>query len=69
MAQPTNTYDTYDLVGGREDLLDIITNISPTDVPFQSNIGRTKANFKNTNEFDTSDKRKCTWRFLVDEPD
>ena len=43
MAQPTNTYDTYDLVGGREDLLDIITNISPTDVPFQSNIGRTKA--------------------------
>lgn len=43
MAQPTNTYDTYDLVGGREDLIDIITNISPTDVPFQSNIGRTKA--------------------------
>lgn len=43
MAQPTNTYDTYDLVGGREDLADIIYNISPTDVPFQSNIGRGKA--------------------------
>jgi hypothetical protein len=43
MAQPSNTYDTYDLVGGREDLMDIITNISPTDVPFQSNIGRGKA--------------------------
>ena len=43
MAQPSNTYDTYDLVGGREDLMDIITTISPTDVPFQSNIGRSKA--------------------------
>jgi len=43
MAQPANTYDTYDLIGGREDLMDIITNISPTDVPFQSNIGRGKA--------------------------
>ncbi len=43
MAQPANTYDTYDLVGGREDLADIIYNISPTDVPFQSNIGRGKA--------------------------
>jgi len=43
MAQPSNTYDTYDLVGGREDLMNIITNISPTDVPFQSNIGRGKA--------------------------
>lgn len=43
MAQPTNTYDSYDLVGGKEDLSDIISNISPTDVPFQSNIGRAKA--------------------------
>ncbi len=43
MAQPTNTYDTYDLVGGREDLSNIIYNISPTDVPFMSNIGRGKA--------------------------
>ncbi|MCP4929048.1 MAG: DUF5309 domain-containing protein [Gammaproteobacteria bacterium] len=43
MAQPSNTYDAYDLVGGREDLSDIISNISPTDVPFQSNIGRSKA--------------------------
>ncbi|HIE83885.1 MAG TPA: phage head protein, partial [Dehalococcoidia bacterium] len=43
MAQPTNTYDAYDLVGDREDLSDIISNISPTDVPFQSNIGRAKA--------------------------
>jgi len=43
MAQPTNTYDSYDLKGSREGLTDIIENISPTDVPFQSNIGRSKA--------------------------
>ena len=36
MAQPSNTYDTYDLVGGREDLMDIITKITPTDNPFPS---------------------------------
>ena len=43
MAQPTNTYDSYDLVGAREDLSNVIYNISPSDVPFMSNIGRTKA--------------------------
>jgi hypothetical protein len=43
MAQPSNTYDSYDLVGAREGLTNIIENISPTDVPFQSNIGRSKA--------------------------
>jgi hypothetical protein len=40
MAQPTNTYDKYDLVGVREDLSDVISNISPTDTPFLSNIGK-----------------------------
>ncbi len=39
MAVPANTFETYDSVGIREDLLDIITNISPTEVPFQSMIG------------------------------
>lgn len=43
MAAPTNSYKTYDIVGQREGLTDILTNISPTDTPFQSNIGRTKA--------------------------
>lgn len=40
MTQPTNTYDKYDAVGIREDLSDIISNISPTDTPFLSNIGK-----------------------------
>lgn len=39
MAQPTNTYDKYDMVGIREDLSDVISNISPTQTPFLSNIG------------------------------
>jgi hypothetical protein len=28
MAQPTNLYDTYDTTGIREDLVDVIYNIS-----------------------------------------
>ena len=43
MTQPTNTFDKYDAVGIREDLSDVIYNISPTDTPFMSNIGRDKA--------------------------
>lgn len=38
MAVPTNTFLTFSAVGNREDLLDRITNISPTDVPFTSMI-------------------------------
>jgi hypothetical protein len=43
MAQPTNTFDTYDSVGNREDLSDIIYNISPTETPFLSGCGKSKA--------------------------
>jgi len=37
------TFLTYNAVGNREDLSDIITNISPTDTPLYSMFGRTKA--------------------------
>jgi len=40
MAQPSNTFDTYDAVGIREDLQDVIYSISPTDTPFMSSAGR-----------------------------
>jgi hypothetical protein len=40
MAQPTNAFDTYDAVGIREDLQDVIYSISPTDTPFMSSAGR-----------------------------
>ena len=36
-------FRTYAAVGMREDLSDIIYNISPTDTPFMSTIGKTKA--------------------------
>ena len=44
MAQPTNTYDSYDGVNSiREDLADVIYNISPTETPFMSNASKGQA--------------------------
>ena len=37
------TFQTYQSVGNREDLTDVIYNISPTDTPFMSSVGKTKA--------------------------
>ena len=39
MAVVTNTFLTYDAKGIKEDLSDLISDISPTTTPFQSNIG------------------------------
>jgi len=38
MTTPTNTTSTYDAIGNREDLSDIIYDISPTQTPFISGI-------------------------------
>ena len=43
MAVPSNTVQAVGRIGNREDLSDIIYNISPTDTPFISAIGRGKA--------------------------
>ena len=43
MGVPTNTLLTFTAIGNREDLLDKITNISPTDTPFTSMAGTTTA--------------------------
>ena len=43
MAQPTNTFDSYDAKGIREDLEDVIYNISPEETPFYSSLKKTKA--------------------------
>lgn len=40
MAVPANTRTTYGAVGIREDLSNIIYNISPEDTPFMSGIGK-----------------------------
>jgi hypothetical protein len=37
------TFQTYTAIGMREDLTDVIYNISPTETPFMSSIGKTKA--------------------------
>lgn len=43
MALPSNTYTTFSSIGQREDLSDVIYNISPTDFPFASNIDKVSA--------------------------
>lgn len=43
MAQPTNTFSSYDQVGIREDLSDVINDFSPTDTPFYSSCAKTTA--------------------------
>lgn len=37
------TYQSYTAIGQREDLSDVIHSISPTDTPFMSSVGKTKA--------------------------
>lgn len=43
MAIVTNTFTTYDAVGIREDLANTISNISPEETPFMSNVGSESA--------------------------
>lgn len=43
MATISGVMKTYDLVGKKEDVEDIIYDISPTDTPFLSSIGTSKA--------------------------
>ncbi len=43
MAQPTNTFDSYDAVGIREDLSDVIYDVSPEETPFYSRCAKVKA--------------------------
>lgn len=43
MSVPTGSFQTYQAIGNREDLIDIITNISPTDTPVLSMTESVKA--------------------------
>lgn len=43
MAQTTGTFSSYDAVGNREDLSDMIFDISPTETPFLTAIKKKKA--------------------------
>ena len=43
MAQPANTFSSYDAVGIREDLADVIYNVDPDETPFMSACSKTSA--------------------------
>lgn len=43
MGQPTDTFSSYDAAGNREDLSDIIFDVSPTETPVLTAIGKNKA--------------------------
>src|SRR5437870_4918136 len=43
MALPTNTFATYEAVGNREDLSDVIYRIDPTETPAMTAFEREKA--------------------------
>jgi len=47
MATPADTVNTYDAIGNREDLSNIIYDISPTSTPFISGISHTSATATN----------------------
>jgi hypothetical protein len=47
MALPTNTFATYEAIGNREDLSDVIYRIDPTDTPFMNGVEREKASAVN----------------------
>ena len=47
MTTPANTTSTYNAIGDREDLSDIIYDISPTQTPFISGISRNSATATN----------------------
>ena len=43
MAQPADTFSSYDAIGNREDLVDVIYDISPTATPFMTMIPKVTA--------------------------
>ena len=47
MATPTDTTSTYDAIGNREDLANVIYDISPTTTPFISGIAKVTATATN----------------------
>src|SRR4051812_2567223 len=47
MAMPTATFATYQAVGNREDLSDMVYRIDPTDCPFTTGIDKGKASAVN----------------------
>ena len=68
MAVPSNTYQTYQQVGIREDLSDVIYNIDPTDTVLMSNFGKGKAT-GTLREWQTDDLAAASHVAVVDGDD
>jgi hypothetical protein len=68
MAQPSNTFDTYDAVGIREDLADVIYNISPTETPFMTNAAKGQAT-NTLHEWQTDGLRAAANNFQIEGDD
>ena len=68
MAQPSNTFDTYDAVGIREDLADVIYNISPTETPFMTNAAKGTAT-NSLHEWQTDGLRAAANNFQIEGDD
>lgn len=43
MAVPQGTFQSYQAIGNREDLSDVIFDVSPTETPFTTRIAKIKA--------------------------
>lgn len=59
MTQPTNTFDSYDANGIREDLSDVIFNVSPEETPLLSSIAKVSAS-NTLHEWQTDTLRSST---------
>ena len=68
MAQPTNTFDTYDGANSiREDLADVIYNISPSETPFMSNAAKGTAT-NTLYELQTHKSKVMTTQAMQEQP-
>ena len=65
MAVPSNTRETYGAIGIREDLSNIIYNISPTDTPFLSGCGRGSAD-NTTFEWQTDELKTVAMNMQIE---
>ena len=57
MSVPSNTFQTYDTVGIREDLQDLIYNVDPTETPFVSMIAGQGTAKQTRHEWQTQELR------------
>lgn len=68
MAQPTNTFDSYDITGIREELANTISMISPDETPFYSKCGKTTARNRFT-EWQTDTLRAAAANAVIEGDD